>query len=282
MSTFRVLLLSEGSWLLPAVLERLSASPYRVRLGRSWDEVGAARRPESDEQIVVDWSERRSVLDAARACNYAIYVHEPDGLPLGEGVRRVRLLGEALRDGELERVVVTSCASMLGRGPGEALARERFAYLPGQGTPTMDARYRVELECLRLAADALDVVMVAPGLVVAPARIYALGGVELDPSRPISVIDEARVARAHLAALERGRAGARYGLGAVNTTAGELLGWLRARGQVIARGERPARLLDPLRRGLPLDTTRAREQLGLVPAPGLGELFAPASSPASR
>lgn len=246
----------------------LRAAGWQVRIGRPW------YAPPVDpgfEEAIVDEQDHGAMLDAMRGCNAIAGIifnfDEPPTLStLEQQVRRVRLVLETIRQCEVERFVILSSASTVTRPPGEMLASERGAYLPGSRDDlATEARYAIELECFRYAADALYVTILNPSFILSDAGVRRIPA-HLPDDAPVNVIHEREVHRMVDAAIAHGRPGVRYLLGGPNTTIGALRHAL-ARRNLLAAGDPPARDLALLTHGEHLDTSRARAELGLhVPA----------------
>ena len=196
-------------------------------------------------------------------------------------VEGTRNLLTAAKAAGVRRVVFTSSASTIGIRPGAESADETDSFgLPPERFWYAYTKLKAEEIAAEFAADGLDVVTLNPAVIIGPGDLNAISGsfiIEtarlqwLLPmsSGGISVIDVRDVARAHLAASERGRAGERYILSTANLTYRQWFGMIAA-----ACGVRPpllatpdwlleptARLIDGLRRlGIqtPMDADQAR------------------------
>lgn len=266
----RLAILGQRSALAPALLKACSApgSP-QVRLIAPW---GEARPQALDaalagiELITYNPGDFESLRRAMRACNALVLLSEPGG-ELSHAVRHVRHVAQACRDSEVERMVLVSCASMLGVHRGQWL-RHEAGEPPRVSSSLLRWRHMVELERARFAADAMDIVGLYPGLVWMPAHPAFIQAVRNAPSSAqTSVISPKEVARMCLVALELARAGHRYGLGMCNVSVKELIA--RLPGTPPEEVERAlvranhARFFEPLRVQAVLDTRRAQSELGL-------------------
>lgn len=198
------------------VLRELRAAGYDVR--------ALARRPDVtlDAQIVTgDLLEPGSLARAMDGCRYlvhcaALYSFAPHARPL---MHRVNVLGttgvlEAGRIAGVERAVVTSSTGVLH-------AHERNA--------SVYHRSKIDQERAALAAR-VPAVLVLPSAPVGPNDAkptptgkllldFARGKIRVAPPRGgMNVVAVEDVARAHVAALERGRERERYIIGGENLT----------------------------------------------------------------
>ncbi len=142
-----------------------------------------------------------------------------------EGTRNLLAAAKAAR---VKRVILTSSASTLGVHPGAAPADETFAFnLPPERFYYAWTKLQAEKVAAEFVADGLDVAILNPTVVIGPGDLNAISGsfvIEtaryqwLTPvaSGGLAVIDVRDVARAHLNAVERAKAGERYILNAAN------------------------------------------------------------------
>ena len=224
MATYRALMLGAHSPLAPAVSRALEHAQIVLRLAHPWGKPGGFESaPPHIERVILDPLDPTSLQDALRACNFIIRLDEPSE-SLARDVQEARALARAIRDSDVERPLLVSCASMLGAGEPSWLKGPDRGYTFGRGSEIMDHRYMLELEWLRFTADALDVIRLYPGYCVdpdAPLPLPPLAS-ELSPDHPVNAVSTREVARAALAALQHGRAGAAYAIGGVNTSIQEL------------------------------------------------------------
>ena len=139
-----------------------------------------------------------------------------------------RNLLTAARAANVRRVIFTSSASTIGIRPGVDPADESDVFnLPPDRFFYAYTKYKAEELVADFAADGMDVVTLNPTVIIGPGDLNAISGsFILEAARwqwltPMSsgglaVIDVRDVARAHLNAVERGRAGQRYILNAAN------------------------------------------------------------------
>ena len=224
MATYRALMLGAHSPLAPSITRALERAQIVLRLAHPWGAPGGFDGASPDfERVILDPLDPTSLQDALRACNFIIRIDEPSN-SLSRDVREARALASAIRDSDVERLLLISCASMLGCDEPTWLKNPDRGYTFGQGSEVMDHRYMLELEWLRFTADALDVIRLYPGYCVDPERPSPLPSIarELPPEHPVNVVSTREVARASLAALQHGRAGGAYAVGGVNTTLEQL------------------------------------------------------------
>lgn len=212
-----------------------------------------------------------------------------------EGTRHVVLA--AARAGVRRLILTSSLAAMGVPAHGELLDESHTFNLPPSRLPYGYAKRQAEIEALRLAGEALEVVIVNPSVVLGAGDVHQISGsLVIEAARGhtfvytdggVNVVHIDDVAAGHLAAAWRGRPGERYLLGGENlshlqlfTTLAEIVGrrppWLK----IPSGGIGPtAALIDLLRRVLPLpldgnqfrlshqflfcDTSKAQRELGL-------------------
>ena len=140
------------------------------------------------------------------------------------GTRRV--LQVAL-EREIRRVVYTSSGFAVGCGAPDTLATEDIEFnLAHLGDPYIESKRKAESIAKEFVEKGLEVVILNPGLVLGPLSVRPTIGTalvrlsgtltKLYPGGGILVSDAEDVARAHLVAMERGRCGERYIVGAEN------------------------------------------------------------------
>jgi len=167
-------------------------------------------------------------------------------------VEGTRNLLSAAKAAAVRRVVFTSSASTIGILPGAQSADEtdRFS-LPPERFWYAYTKLKAEAIAAEFGADGLDVVTLNPAVIIGPGDLNAISGsFIIEAARfqwllPISsgglaVIDVRDVARAHLAAIERGKPGERYILSRANLSYQEFFGLIAA-----ACGVRPPLLSTP-------------------------------------
>lgn len=138
------------------------------------------------------------------------------------------LMEEALR-ADVERVIYTSSAAVVGPAPPGKTADEGQLFTAGRlEIPYVDSVHEGEMEALRVAARGLPLVCVNPSVCFGPGdhllsstrvvRSFLLGRVPVHVDGAASIVDVRDVAAGHLLAAERGDAGERYILSGRNFT----------------------------------------------------------------
>lgn len=266
----RFLVLGGTGFLGRQVVREFAGRRWPVVAMRRWDTPSAGLDLPGVETIVGEIFEPASLKEAMASVNGVVYCVAPDPgekpreimRKSVEGVRRVL---EACREYGVERLVLTSSASTVGRSaPGRRATEEQF-YLPGSSDdPFAEGKYAVELEAYRYIADGMDVVILNPSLMIGPGvDLSAYARLGAAPDQPINVIDVREAAKMHAEAMIHGRRGERYLLGGKNTTAGQVFDGWSSRGKNV-RVPREAYLVE---KGQWLDVTKAREELGLAREP---------------
>ena len=151
-------------------------------------------------------------------------------------VEGTRNLLTAAQSAGVRRVIFTSSASTIGIRPGTAPADESNAFnLPPERFLYAWSKVKAEAIVAEFVAAGMDIVTLNPTVIIGPGDLNAISGsFILETARfqwltPISsgglaVIDVRDVARAHLAAVERGRCGERYVLNCANLSYREWFG----------------------------------------------------------
>ena len=248
------------------VVRDLVGRGWPVRAMRRWDEGSEGIEFDGVDIVVGDVFDATSLSDAIAGVNGVFYCVAPDvdEKPreiLRKSVEGIRRVLKVCREMDVERMVVTSSASTVGRGaPGTRLDEESF-YLPGTSDDAyVEAKYAVELECYRYVADGFDVVMVNPGLLVGPGvdlSAYARLGVA--GTQPVAVVDVREAARVHVEAMHRGRPGQRYLVASENSSAQEVFDGWPSKG----KNSNPPREAYLVESGQWLDCSLAEQELGL-------------------
>jgi len=212
------------------------------------------------------------------------YWRSPDGI-YATTVGGTRLVLEAAMQAGVKRVVYTSSVASLGvpavKVPGEhppLLMNENHAwnYRP-ESFRYGHAKHLAEMEVQKAVAQGLDAVIVNPSMVFGPGDVNRISGeIVVQVARGIvrfslpggmNGIHVNDAIRGHLLALERGRCGERYILGAENKT---FLEFIRITAEVVGRAPPkfviPSWILQPL--ASPLDLL-----CRFVPMPFNGDLL---------
>ncbi|MGH2979500.1 MAG: NAD-dependent epimerase/dehydratase family protein [Solirubrobacterales bacterium] len=187
-----------------------------------------------------------------------------------------RIAVEEAARADLGRVVVTSSVASIGPAPPDRAANERNSYPPGgTGLLYTDSKHEGEMAALGAAERlGIDVVPVCPSYVLGPAfnrgvpgetstRIvanYMRGRLPAVVDAYTNIVDVEDVARGHLLAADRGRAGERYILG------GENLRWSDVVDRIarISGVRHPLIVLPPEVVGVADALKRAHVPLGIV------------------
>jgi len=253
------------------------------------------------EWMQADLNDPASLVTAFRGCPllfHAAAYYPSRALNPWEAVRHgvsgMRNLLTAAAVAGVRRIVYTSSPSTVGPSaePGRP-ANEDDLYLPGSvRLPYFEVKWAMEQEALRASAQGLPVIVVIPGAVIGPgdvkpttsslvllvARRQLRWAVEGD----LNVVDGRDLALGHVLAAERGRPGRRYIIGGHNLSFREVLtAMAEAAGVPPPRRTLPPRLIEwvgrigrrlgfpsagqmqAIRHWQPLDTSRARGELGL-------------------
>lgn len=265
------------------IVRALAHSEIEVAAMRRWNSNPAAIAGLGVESVVADLLDRDSLVEVLPGYNYVFMAAAPDSAKDGwaylrESVTGMRNLLAVAREVDVERVVVTSCATTVAPPPTGSLSTAENVYLPGTaGSNIVEAQYAAEQECFRQAADGLDLVILCPGVCVGDEAVLPSRKLvsRLSPKTRVNVVDVDDVARAHLAAARRQYFGERLVLGGENTTIGELYERLGASGAGTRKlgrydvelSDDPDRLrhLALFRANVWLDSARAERELGFRP-----------------
>ena len=248
------------------VVREIAGRGWPVRAMRRWDSTVEGLDFDDVETVVADIFDPTPLAEAVAGVNVVVYCVAPeegldDGRILRRSVEGIRRMLQACREHGIDRLVLTSSASTMGRGRPEERLTEQCFYLPGSSRdPFAEAKYAVEQECFRYVADGFPVVILNPTLVVGPGvDLTRYARLDVGSRQPMNVVDVREVARMHAEAVVRGRPGARYLIGGENTTAGAVFEGWPGRGKNEGR-PREAYLVEC---GQWVDCTLAREELGL-------------------
>jgi dihydroflavonol-4-reductase len=144
-------------------------------------------------------------------------------------VRGTKLVMEECLRAEVERVVYTSSAAVVGPAAHGKTADETQLFTGGElGIPYVSSVHEAEVEAMRVAARGLPLVCVNPVVCFGAGdhlltstrlvRSFLLGRIPVYTDGAISVVDVRDVAEGHLLADRRGQVGERYILGGRNFT----------------------------------------------------------------
>lgn len=302
MADIRCCILGATGFIGGQIARAAVAQGWQVRgLRRRPEAVGAIGDLEI-EWVSGDLADPASLVAAMRGC--PLVFHAAGYYPqrarnvwetMRYGVTTMRNVLAAAATAGVKRVVYTSALTTVGPSADSArLANEQDLYTPGSiQEPYFEVKWMMEMEALRATVQGLPVVVVLPTLVLGPGDVKPTTGVLLLMAArgripgyvegAINVVDVRDVAAGHIAAAARGKPGQRYILGGHNVTFQEMLAVMaqvagrkppRARlsprlVQAVAQAGGPLRIsgihhLRALHLWQPLDTTRARQELGLA------------------
>jgi len=220
------------------VCDALLEAGYSVRALVRNTRGESARVSPGVEVVTGDIRRAGDLVPALRGCRYlvhtaALYSFAPrDREAIHEvNVTGTRSLLVAARLAGVERAVITSSSATVGPAPNGRLADEGdHAELGEHASAYHASKVRQEREAL---AARVPTVMILPTAPLGPrdSKPTPTGRMVLDVMRGrmwatlaggMNVVDVSDVARAHVAALERGRPGERYLVGGVNLSLGEV------------------------------------------------------------
>jgi dihydroflavonol-4-reductase len=188
------------------------------------------------KRVKCDVRDRRSVRRALRGaervfhCAGVTSVRPQDAERLFDvNVRGTKLVMEECLRAEVERVVYTSSAAVVGPAGAGKTADETQLFTAGElGIPYVSSVHEAEVEAMRVAARGLPLVCVNPAVCFGAGdhlltstrlvRSFVLGRIPVYTDGAISVVDVRDVAEGHLLADRRGQVGERYILGGRNFT----------------------------------------------------------------
>ena len=192
------------------------------------------------ERVTGDVTDRRAVRRAMKGVDRAFHVAGTTSMRPGSAERvfavnagGTRIVLEEALKAEVGRVVHTSSAGALGPAEPGGTADEKQTFTAGGlGIPYINSKHEAELECFRLAAHGLDVVLVNPTFVFGPddptgtsnglIRRALLRQIPFYVGGALNVVDVRDVAAGHLRAERKGKTGERYLLGGRNFTLARL------------------------------------------------------------
>jgi dihydroflavonol-4-reductase len=289
-----------------AIVRAAVARGWQVRAMRRDDrrsgaigDLAAAGQIEWHQANLID---PNAIAEAMLGCDVvfhaAAYYPRSNRNPAGQ-VRRAQSQMErvllAFRQAKPDLLIYTSSLTTIGPSSDpRRLANESDIYQPGS-VPSVYFDAKIIMEQTALAAG-LPVVALCPTSVFGPGDVKpasgrllisaARGHLPVYVSGEINVVDVRDVAKAHLSAAEMGRKGERYILGGENMSMRHMLTvmarqanrrppWLRVPAQLVElAGNLAGRLgilggdmLQSIRYFQPLDTHKARSELGLTSRP---------------
>ncbi|WP_168210836.1 NAD-dependent epimerase/dehydratase family protein [Persicimonas caeni] len=279
----RALVIGATGFIGDHILRALVHKGVEAAAMRRWNSQASSLGGLGVESIVADLLDRETLVETLAGFNYVFVASAPDPSKdewayLRESVIGMRNLLAVARDADVERVIVTSCASTIAPPTRGRVSTAADVYLPGTAqSNVVEAQYAVEQECFRQAADGMDLLILNPGICIGDGAVLPSRKLlkKVSDDAPINVVDVDDVARAHVAASVRQSFGERFVLGGENTTVGELYARLEPAGPQAARlGRYEVRLSDdpaeirhlPLfRQGVWLDNSRAEREFGFRP-----------------
>ncbi|HLY28137.1 MAG TPA: NAD-dependent epimerase/dehydratase family protein [Aggregatilineales bacterium] len=186
------------------------------------------------EHAIGDVMNVASLEEAMRGCDWVFHVAAVADYWRTQRVKlylvnvngTVNVLDAARRAG-VKRVVFTSSAAAIGTRKDGRPADESVTFnMPPEVFPYGHSKFLAEQEVARAVAQGQDVVTVNPSVIFGPGDLNQISGsivvetakgiVPVYPAGGVTVIDARDVAKAHLAAAERGRMGERYILGTLD------------------------------------------------------------------
>jgi len=188
------------------------------------------------KRVKCDVRDRRAVRRALRGvervfhCAGVTSVRPQDAERLFDvNVRGTKLVMEECLRAEVERVVYTSSAAVVGPAAHGKTADETQLFTAGRlEIPYVNSVHEAEVEAMRVAARGLPLVCVNPAICFGAGdyllsstrlvRSFLLGRVPVYTEGAVSIVDVRDVAEAHLLADRHGQVGERYILGGRNFT----------------------------------------------------------------
>lgn len=268
-----------GSHILRALVHRGAS----VAAMRRWNSDAAALQGLGVDTVVADLLDEESLVETLAGFNYVYVASAPaaskdEWAYLRESVVGMRNLLRVARDADVERVVVTSCATTIAPPENARVSTAADVYLPGTAhSNVVEAQYAAEQECFRQAADGMDLLILNPGICIGDGAVLPSKKLlkKVSADAQLNVVDVDDVARAHIAASQRQSYGERFVLGGENTTVGELYARMEPSGPGKAQlGRYEVRLTDEpgevrhlhlFRQGVWLDSSRAEREFGFRP-----------------
>jgi dihydroflavonol-4-reductase len=218
------------------VVRRLAARGDEVVLAVEGGSPDTAIADLDLKRVKCDVRDRRAVRRALRGvervfhCAGVTSVRPQDSERVFDvNVRGTKIVMEECLRAEVERVVYTSSAAVVGPAAHGKTADESQLFTAGRlGIPYVNSVHEAEVEAMRVAARGLPLVCLNPAVVFGAGdhllsstrlvRSFLLGRVPVYTDGAISVVDVRDVAEAHMLADRRGQVGERYILGGRNFT----------------------------------------------------------------
>ncbi len=216
------------------IAREVVARGWRVRVLRRNPAFTGAIGDVDVEWVTGNLDDPAALLAAMRGCE--VIFHSAGAYPHGtrgidraveEALKQMRHVLEAACSAQPERLIYTSSFTTIGPSADpQRLADERDLYRPGMaGDAYYEAKWAMDTEALR---SGLPILVLNPAAVFGPGDVHlavseivimaAKGRVPFYFDATFGAIDVRDVAAAHLAAVDRGRAGERYILSAHNLT----------------------------------------------------------------
>jgi len=303
MPTLRCCVLGATGFIGGQIARAALARGWAVRaVRRRADAVGSLEDVAGQiEWVRADLADPASLVEALQGCPLAFHAaaYYPQRAvdpweAVRHGVVEMRNLLTAVRAAGVRRLVYTSSLSTVGSPaePGRP-ANEDDLYVPGTvRLPYFEVKWAMEQEALRACAQGLQVVVVIPSAVIGPGDVkpttstillmVARRWLRWYTAGTVNVVDGRDLAVGHILAAERGRPGRRYIVGGHNLTVRQMLTTIaEAAGVPPPRHALPPGLIElggrignwlgipsagqirALRHWQPLDTSHARQELGL-------------------
>ena len=190
----------------------------------------------SFERASGDITDRRAVRRAMEGVDRVFHVAGRTSLRSQDreavfetNVKGTRIVLEEALDAKVERVVHTSSVGAIGVAKPRGAIDENAVFDIGHlGIAYVNSKHESELEALRMVARGLDVVIVNPSFVLGPdspggtsmslVKRFLLRRIPVYVDGGLNIVDVRDVAKGHLQAERKGKAGERYILSGRNFT----------------------------------------------------------------